>query len=83
MPRVRPTGIAFRSPSANIRHRFGGHLRAARMRDPSAAIRSCIATPRATTGRVWGIGAESPDRSPGFSSGSNQVVSTGDLEETE
>ena len=31
--RVRPTGIAFRSPSGNIRHRFGGHLRAARRRD--------------------------------------------------
>ena len=33
---VRPTGIAFGSPVAMIRHRFGGHLRAARMR-------SCIA----------------------------------------
>src|SRR5688572_19816459 len=33
---VRPTGIAFGSPVAMIRHRFGGHLRAAR-------ARSCIA----------------------------------------
>ncbi|HEY4188863.1 MAG TPA: hypothetical protein VGM28_00450 [Candidatus Limnocylindrales bacterium] len=40
---VRPTGIAFRSPVGNIRHRFGGHLRAARTRDPVIATRSCIA----------------------------------------
>src|SRR5215207_2523776 len=33
---VRPTGIAFGSPVAMIRHRFGGHLRAAQ-------ARSCIA----------------------------------------
>jgi len=33
---VRPTGIAFRSPVAMIRHRFGGHLRAARTRSCNA-----------------------------------------------
>ena len=33
---VRPTGIAFGSPVPMIRHRFGGHLRAAR-------TRSCVA----------------------------------------
>ena len=29
---MRPTGIAFGSPMPNIRHRFGGHLRTARVR---------------------------------------------------
>ena len=33
---VRPTGIAFGSPVAMIRHRFGGHLRAARARSCNA-----------------------------------------------
>ena len=48
--RVRPTGIAFRSPSANIRHRFGGHLRAARMRDPSAVARPCTTVRQPSAG---------------------------------
>ena len=38
----RPTGVAYGPSIANIRHRFGGHLRAARMRVSAVArVRIC------------------------------------------
>ena len=45
--------------SANIRHRFGGHLRAARMRDPSAVHRPCA------TVRDHRLGGRRGDRASG------------------
>ena len=84
--RVRPTGIAFRSPSANIRHRFGGHLRAARMLDPDTPLLiACTDDRRAVAwGGSCGIGEKGRERVGRVRrTGSSQGVSTGDLEETE
>ena len=49
----------------NIRHRFGGHLRAARMRDPSAVIRPSHR--RSENRRLGGCGrsARRPDWTAG------------------
>jgi hypothetical protein len=52
---VRPTGIAFGSPVAMIRHRFGGHLRAARMRSCNAVRHAPpLASPTPWEGTVDG-----------------------------
>ena len=64
--RVRQTGIAFGSPVPNIRHRFGGHLRFVRKRDPVTVRRGSSQTHHhhrnGGAGESWPKATKSPTR---------------------
>ena len=66
----------------NIRHRFGGHLCAARLLDPTPAVCPCTIVRRSTLGEGAETAGEG-QRDGVTDSGTepSQVATTGDLEE--